>query len=606
VFLFFLYWLVRFWRDGSVSSTPRTLWIVNLAVFLLGAGLAVAPIGQYALIEPESFWQRTNEVSIFQNRDDPNLGRALVSNMIEHLLMFNYQGDRNGRHNLPGESMLDPVSGVLFVLGFGLALRRLKHPAEFAFLVIFLVGLSAGIFSVDFEAPQAQRSIPALPAVYFFAALAVETIWRGFQCSGKSQIRQLFWTLVILVAGCGVVYLNAHTYFTRQADNSQVWNAHDPVETMIGKELRELDPNETTVYLSMFLQNDPVIQFTAHDFGATKLILPPDGLPLREPGDKAVVVFLDLFQDWALDGIPNLYPAAKHSVVSDPLGNPIYHMFVIPREDIQAIQGLMARYWQGSTGEGEPAFFGPDRMLDFSWPEAAPISPPFVAVWEGVLYIPKFDRYQLWLESPGEATLWLDEELLIENDSGAEGTIDIQLAQGNHTLLIRAGSGEGTVRLSWRGGTEGDFEAIPAEYLYLSPPIFSHGLVGSYYEMGDWEADPAIVRIDPFIDMYFHLTPLPRPYGVEWKGEIEIPTTGEYEFGLRVTGDAQLYINDELVVDAAGPTEYLGGRIQLIAGRNKLRLRFLDYLGASRIHLYWTKPGSVQTIIPSEVLFPQK
>ena len=95
--------------------------------------------------------------------------------------MFNYLGDRNGRHNLPGEPMLDPISGVLFALGLGLALRRLKYPAEFGFLAIFIVGLSAGIFSVDYESPQAQRAVPAIPAVYFFAALAVEFIWRRFQ-----------------------------------------------------------------------------------------------------------------------------------------------------------------------------------------------------------------------------------------------------------------------------------------------------------------------------------------------------------------------------------------------------------------------------------------
>jgi hypothetical protein len=256
VILFFVYWLIRFWRDGTFSSSPRSLWIVNLALFLLGAGLSVAPIAQYALREPESFWERTSNVSIFTSRGEPDLGKAIAENTIEHLFMFNYLGDRNGRHNLPGESMLDPISGVLFAIGLGLALRRIKHPAEFIFLVIFIVGLAAGIFSVDYESPQAQRAVPAIPAVYFFAALTVESIWKWVQ--RYSQIHRFFWTGVTLAAGAGVMYSNAHTYFIKQADNTQVWYAHSPVETMIGNELRLLRPEETIVYSSMFLQNNTV------------------------------------------------------------------------------------------------------------------------------------------------------------------------------------------------------------------------------------------------------------------------------------------------------------------------------------------------------------
>ena len=84
--------------------------------------------------------------------------------------MFNNEGDRNGRHNLPGEPMLDPVTGAFFVLGLVLAISRFRRPPEMLFVAVFLVGLAAAILSVDFEAPQAQRAIGAAVAVFFFAA----------------------------------------------------------------------------------------------------------------------------------------------------------------------------------------------------------------------------------------------------------------------------------------------------------------------------------------------------------------------------------------------------------------------------------------------------
>ncbi len=605
VLLYFVYWVVQSRRNRSNSSIPGILWTINAAVFMIGIGLTVAPVAQYAVRQPENFWSRTSQVSIFQTREEPDLGRALMSNSVEHLLMFNYKGDRNGRHNLPGEPILDPISGVLFVLGLGLVLSRLKQPIEFSFLVIFVLGLATGIFSLDFESPQAQRSAVAIPAVYFFTSLAFESIWLSFRRSGSSQIRLLLLTSLLMFIGAAVVYLNAHTYFVRQARDPHVWYAHNATETMAGIEMRKLNPDETSVYLSMFLQNHIVIQFLAPDFTSTKIILPPDVLTLREQGDKSVTLLIEQDQAWVVDAVLKLYPGVSHTVYLDPIGNPVLHKIFVPVEKVQAIQGVTARFWEGNAPVGEPSFLGPEKNLDFYWPGDSPIALPFTAEWEGILYVPQFSEYQFRLDAPGEAAVWLDDLPIIHKDNVPVQPVTVQLAQGNHSLRVQATGGEGPVQLAWRSHPGEEFGPIPAMNLFLSPPVFSNGLVGSYYEGGDWDSDPAIVRIDPFINMYFHIIPLLRPYGVEWEGEIDIPDAGEYEFGLRVNGQAQLYINDELVVDASQPTEYTGARINLGEGRNRIRLRFLDYLGASRIHLYWTKPGDIQKVIPGEVLFPR-
>src|SRR5579872_5324247 len=52
---------------------------------------------------------------------------ALGWNIRAHLLMFTVFGDRTGRHNLPGAPMLDPVTGACFLLGLGIAMRRIRH-----------------------------------------------------------------------------------------------------------------------------------------------------------------------------------------------------------------------------------------------------------------------------------------------------------------------------------------------------------------------------------------------------------------------------------------------------------------------------------------------
>ncbi len=92
--------------------------------------------------------------------------------------MFNYQGDNNGRHNLTGEPMLDPISGTLLVLGLGLSLWRIRQPGSFLLIAWLLLMLAPGIFALDFESPQSLRAIGSLPAAYLLAVVPIDAFWK--------------------------------------------------------------------------------------------------------------------------------------------------------------------------------------------------------------------------------------------------------------------------------------------------------------------------------------------------------------------------------------------------------------------------------------------
>ena len=95
----------------------------------------------------------------------------------EHLLMFNRQGDPNPRHNLPGEPMLDFVSGGLFVLGFFFALTQWRNTGLFTLPFWVLLMLLPGVLTVPWESPQSLRSIVVIPAVAALAAYPLERLW---------------------------------------------------------------------------------------------------------------------------------------------------------------------------------------------------------------------------------------------------------------------------------------------------------------------------------------------------------------------------------------------------------------------------------------------
>jgi 4-amino-4-deoxy-L-arabinose transferase-like glycosyltransferase len=604
VLVFLVWWSVAQWLRKPLTQEQKEAWVTSLVIFVLGLGLAAAPVAQYILRDPDGFTARTAKVSIFSTREEPNLAMAIGSNTAKHLLMFNYQGDRNGRHNLPGAPLLDPITGTLFVLGFGLALSRLRDPTNLLFVVLFFTGLAGAILTLDFEAPQAQRAILAMPAVLYFAALATEAWWRGLD---RSRLGPLAYRAALaalfLVAGLAF-YLNAHTYFVRQATNAAVWEAHNAAETLAARQLRELDLDNTTIYLSEQLQGERVVEFLAPKARDSRKLLPAEALPLREPGDRAVAILVEQDQARLVDMILRYYPQAERIEYLNPDGDPELYTLIIPATEIQKLQGLEARYWAGHTPEGDPIVTRTESVVDADWPGAAPLSAPFTAGWDTILYVPEFGEYEFALQSPGAATVWLDLLPLLSSEEPGEHRAGRTLAQGKHRLRLRASSGPGALRLSWRKGQDAPFETVPAWALYRPSLVDTNGLLATYYADADHEAPPALVRIEPQIDRYIHHIPFQRPYAVDWTGAIEIPASGDYTFQIWYRGQARLFIDNQLVADAPGPEGRAEGSRHLEAGRHALRLEFLDHLNNSRIHLYWSPPGEELKVVPSDVLFP--
>ena len=177
----------------------------RVAALVAATFIVAMPFVGYTARHPGEVFERARDVSIFTRRDEPSLRKAIWQNLTRHVSMFNYQGDRNGRHNIPGEPMLDPAMGTLLVLGVGLALAGAGQPANAFFLALGIAGLAGGILSVDFEAPQSLRSIAAFPAIAYFIALATAAIGRAGEQAFTGRARR--W--LVVPAFAVVVYMLA-------------------------------------------------------------------------------------------------------------------------------------------------------------------------------------------------------------------------------------------------------------------------------------------------------------------------------------------------------------------------------------------------------------
>jgi 4-amino-4-deoxy-L-arabinose transferase-like glycosyltransferase len=88
--------------------------------------------------------------------------------------MFNLAGDPIARYNLPGRPVFDVITGLLFLLGLLIALRRWREPRNLFALIWLPIGLLPSMLSDS--APSFLRASASLPVAFLFPALAVDQI----------------------------------------------------------------------------------------------------------------------------------------------------------------------------------------------------------------------------------------------------------------------------------------------------------------------------------------------------------------------------------------------------------------------------------------------
>ena len=613
--LFFLL-LVSIFQRGFLRRTWSGLLVMITAMMLV-----IAPVALYAYTKPDIYFERTQDTSIFADKtpigeipdwletacaslDEPWFHRCerlprLWENTQKHLLMFNYRGDPNGRHNLPGEPMLDNILGALMVLGVGLCVVRFWRPRSLLLLIWLFAMLMGGILSLGFEAPQSLRAIGTQPVAYLLAIVPLHALWQAWRESGGRQHMQFVAIpLSLLLAWIG--YTNYNDYFNRQAMDFPAWNAFSTPETLAANLLQELDEG-TEAYVISYFHGHPSLNFLAPDARPYRRLETTDHLPLPWPNDKDIVLIANADSRNIFEEAQHYYPTATFEEFKAPGNGPtVLYYAKMTQEDLAGVQGLNARYYANDDWSGQPALERRDRAIQFEWPQEAPLPLPFSVEWEGVLDAKVYGTHQLFLQSPTETTVYIGESEVISGTG--ELSTAIVLAEGKHAIRVRVAGGEGPLSLAWRPPDRGP-ELIPSSAFFVEP-VTSNGLLGRYYPNGNWEAPESIARIDTRLNLYFHITPLPRPYTVEWTGKIAIPQSGLYRFGLESIDESELYINDALITASLLPNQYEEGSIELEEGFHDIRILFADRTDHTHINLYWSPPFAGQQPIPSEVLFP--
>jgi hypothetical protein len=559
---------------GWLRRWPPLMYAGRIVAVVGGAALTALPVLVFAVQDPAGFNGRLNQTLILNEPvSQAQKLNELWTNLQKHLLMFHVSGDMNGRHNLPGAPMLDPLSGLLMVVGLAMLVVR---PFDWRAWLVFgwtAASMAGGIFTFPFEAPQAMRTLGVTPVLPLLIALALVVALD--RASAFVRVRQRLVSGGATVVACAVVawlgVTNLSTFFGRQMNDPTVWESFSTRETLASRAaLETTQPYESILgspTIAPSLQQQlmvPSIQSTIHTFD------PSLDVPYRGSG-PALVVLEDEHDYGLAEEVARYYPDASRRPIVPPNGvKPTADELLLDPAVIAAHRGVGASQrpdgtWRADLAAGIPGVYA--------------------------------------LRVPQGYTLTLDGLALSDGQA-------VQLPRGNHLLTLAGGTG--TPQLSWRPPGSADWQLVD-DRLVFSAPDGGNGLLATFYPTQDFQGSPTESIVDPVLAHYYHVSPFsrlnlgPPLWSAEWRGTLDVPTTGTYRFEAERLSRAGLWIDEQAVFDdtADGARNATAGTAQLTSGKHPIRVRMQQRGdGGPRLYLYWSPPGGAREIVPGRLLYP--
>ncbi|MES2200980.1 MAG: PA14 domain-containing protein [candidate division FCPU426 bacterium] len=465
-------------------------WLQPLGL-ALGLGLVVAgPLFAYSLSHFKEISARSDRVSIYNDKefDKRPWGIKLLEEIPQTLAMNNVRGDGNPRHNLPGEIMLNPYWAAFFGLAMFYCLYRFRDERAWLVLAWWQVSLLAGYLSI--EAPQAYRTIGAIPAVLIAVGLVLE---RGVVAVRRATApkawftRTLAWSALALLLVAGAFYeLNA--YFVRQPQNAGVWAEFSTSEYLMGIELESLQKERPTHGLVRPDWSDSyTFKFATYPDRNYEYFDLSRHIPLKvaEVKDRTLFI-LGPAQLPLVDMLRSFYPKGQyHEQHHKITGELLYWSYLVTPEDVAAgvslEGGLKGTYYQDVPTDPKRPQDGPhwakerlkktqqDPFLFFDW-VVSPIAGFFSAEWHGSLKVAKGGSYHFWINSNSYGDLEIDGNRVVTQpyDPDVRGMAEGKavLSPGRHRLRVRYYEARNYSRMElWWQGPDGRKEVVPSQAL---------------------------------------------------------------------------------------------------------------------------------------------
>jgi dolichyl-phosphate-mannose-protein mannosyltransferase/PA14 domain-containing protein len=494
--------------------------------------------------------------------------------------------------------MLDDVSAALFVLGLGIAIRRLRSGGA-AFVSYWWLGtvLAGGIATVD--PPSFVRMIGLLPALAILAALPLD--WLLDTAVGTA--RQTIAAALVLLLVAGAAWDNYQTYFVAYAATRA-----DPMSEL-ARYMESLPADDRAALLGV----EDFLQFRGEMFriefpGRWQDVAEPSHfLPLHEPLAAPLALVLGPTQITLADYLRSLYPGAVVGEVADSSGQTIFRTVLVTPDDVRARTGLAlsARRADGSSIDLEPAdpFAGgapePDGTERLSW--------------RGSVYWPTDHSLPVTVDAAQATTVTIGNAPPIVAGANRPISSIVTLPRGWQPIQIdEAATPARRLTIGLGATARPDLLTRWA----LRPESAREGLSARYVR-----ADGSTVSAtDPQLDAFAvedHLPPdsellVRMPFTVTWRGALRVDTAGTYTLEAVGSGPYTVRLDGASLL-AATPLqleEPTAARVEhhLEPGLHPIEVDFDSTRPAHTtrrlFQLFWTPPGGSRELVPPSHFVP--
>ncbi len=259
---------VLFYVFVTEKASKKKIFLRLLFFFCIPVLITFLPLALYFLKNPSDIIGRLGPISVFAQ---PTPIKAFFESLGAHLLMFNFRGDGNWRHNLPNSPQIFWPVGIAFIIGFFWQIRTLiscfktKNSREM-FLPLFCLGwffiaILGGVLTYE-GIPHALRTIGIIPVVYIFSAMGAYIIFDFLKSRIKKKaILNAFIVFFFLF----VTFFSYKQYFVAWAGNENVDGAFTKPFVEMGNYLNSLGDN----YKKYVIVNEPGVAVPY-----------PDGVPV--------------------------------------------------------------------------------------------------------------------------------------------------------------------------------------------------------------------------------------------------------------------------------------------------------------------------------------
>lgn len=204
-----LFFLIPLFYVASISFKKKKELVKYILYILIPFIIAATPLTAYLLTRQDN---RVDKLFFWKNHE-MTIGEKVtgtLSNVYTVSSMFVYQGDMSGKHNYPGKPALNPLVGLLFIVGLIMALRKIRELNNQIFVLYLFISVLPSFMIYPWENPNMLRTFTALPSVVYFMGYSLTIVLE------KKKYLPLL-TAAVIIFAIGSPAYELRTYFIYQA-----------------------------------------------------------------------------------------------------------------------------------------------------------------------------------------------------------------------------------------------------------------------------------------------------------------------------------------------------------------------------------------------------